>query len=258
MEQRWKKYLLYASLIIVGGGLLFLLEETIRLRNTGFGTKTLWDWMELLIIPLFLAGGAFFLNRSERNTEHEIATDRQQEAALQAYLDRMAELLLEEKLRTTKKDEVRDVARTRTLTVLRGLDARRKRLVIIFLHEAKLISKEKTIVNLEGADLTDANLRDANLIGAHLSEVNLQGAILEGTNLKGANLRQVNLLNANLAFADLTGANLDGVALNKADWLRKLGPLPIGGGVLRADFLKDFRDTANLKGTIMPDGRKHE
>ena len=62
----WKEYLLYATVFIVGVILLFILEETIRFGNTGFETKTLWDWMELLVIPLVLALGAFVLNRSEK------------------------------------------------------------------------------------------------------------------------------------------------------------------------------------------------
>lgn len=164
MKPIWKKYLLCASIVIVGGSLVFILIKTVLAKNTGFETKTLWDWMELLIIPLVLAIGAFYLNRSERaverqtsedraKLEREIATDRQQEAALQAYLDRMAELLLKEKLRNSENDEVQNVARIRTLTVLRGLDAKRKGLVVRFLHEAKLINKQKPIVNLEGSDL---------------------------------------------------------------------------------------------------------
>src|SRR5258706_9385623 len=157
MNSRWKQYLLYASLIIIVGGLIFILVETVRAKNTGFETKTLWDWMQLLIIPLFLAGGAFLLNRSEKETERqraedrarlerEIAIDRQQEAAFQSYLDRMADLLLKENLRTTEVEEVRKVARTRTLTVLRGLDPTRKGLLLNFLYEAELISKEKPLV----------------------------------------------------------------------------------------------------------------
>src|SRR5688572_26778794 len=170
MNPRLKKYLLYAAVVIAGGSFLFILIETVRLKNTGFEPKTLWDWMELLIIPLILAMGAFYLNRSEREVERErverrakferqraeenadlereIATDRQQEAALQAYLDRMAELLLEKELRTTENEEVRNVARIRTLTVLRGLDATRKGLLLRFLYEAGLISKEKGVVSL--------------------------------------------------------------------------------------------------------------
>src|SRR5437764_14966017 len=67
--------------------------------------KTLWDWLQLLIIPLMLAIGGFWLNQIQKSrderateqrdkTERKIAADNQREAALQAYLDRIAELLL--------------------------------------------------------------------------------------------------------------------------------------------------------------------
>src|SRR5215211_3895647 len=100
VKQRWKRLLGSMSVFIIGLGLLFILVETVKVNNTGFETKTLWEWMELLIIPLVLGIGAFYLNRSERAVEREIAEDRQRETALQAYFDRMAELLLKENLRT--------------------------------------------------------------------------------------------------------------------------------------------------------------
>ncbi len=113
--------------------------------------KTLWDWMQLLIVPLVLAVGAFLLNFSTTRTEREIAQkrynndqaiaqDKQREDLLQAYLDRLSELLLDRELRQSKQDtEVRNVARTRTLTVLSQLDTKRKNHVLSFLHEAKLV-----------------------------------------------------------------------------------------------------------------------
>lgn len=93
--------------------------------------KTLWDWLQLLVIPLMLAIGGFWLNQIQKSrderateqrdkTEHEIAADNQRETALQTYLDKMSELLLEKKLRdSVEEDEIRKVARARTLTVLR-------------------------------------------------------------------------------------------------------------------------------------------
>ena len=33
-------------------------------KRTGFGDKTVWDWMELLIVPLVLAVGALLFNLS--------------------------------------------------------------------------------------------------------------------------------------------------------------------------------------------------
>jgi hypothetical protein len=59
MRRNWKRYLLYGSLVIFVGILVFLLEETIRLKNTGFEKKTLWDWMELLPTPLLTIIGVY-------------------------------------------------------------------------------------------------------------------------------------------------------------------------------------------------------
>jgi uncharacterized protein YjbI with pentapeptide repeats len=231
MKPTWTKYLLYGSAIIVVGTLAFILIETIRLKNTGFETKTLWDWMDLFIIPLALAAGAIFLERSERavereiaenraKLEREIAMDRQREAALQSYLDRMAELLLKENLRAPENEEVRNVARIQTLAVLRGLDAKRKGMVLLFLYESGLIADEPSI-SLSGADLTGADLRGARLKGAKLMQTDLSHADLEGAflwlvNLMGANLSEANLRETKLMQANLVGANLSKADLYKA------------------------------------------
>src|SRR5687768_11001271 len=126
MTSRTKNYLIYVGvaigLVVFGFVLLqfILAAYSSAVTWTGFTDytspngdfvrgKTLWDWMELLIIPFFLAGGVFFLNRAERINEREIATDRQHEAALQSYLDRMADLLVKDHLLTTKSEDVRNV-----------------------------------------------------------------------------------------------------------------------------------------------------
>jgi uncharacterized protein YjbI with pentapeptide repeats len=186
--------------------------------------------MQLFIIPIFLSIGVFLLSRSERNNEREIATDRQLEAALQTYLDRMADLLLKGELLTTKSEDVRNVARIRTLTVLRGLDRTRKGVVLRFLQEAELISKENTIVNLAGADLHNANLAGTNLPSADPQRANLQRAdwefydgllkptdVKRGLNLHGLNLPGANLKDVNLKGADLESANLRDAVLYGAD-----------------------------------------
>lgn len=231
MKSTWKKYLLYAVYILLASGLLYGLLQLIlsgySVTWTGFQTKTLWDWMELLIIPIVLALGAFALNRSERTVEREnannradlereIAKDRQQEAALQTYFGRISELLINEKLRTAKQKEVRDIARTWTLTALRGLDATRKGLVVRFLHEAGLIYKEKYNVDLRGADLRGADLHVAILDNAYIHDVYLQGANLQDAILKDADMRRTFLNGANLTRTFLAGANLQGVVLKDA------------------------------------------
>lgn len=265
MKSRWKTYFLYASLIVIGGGFIYLINETIQAKNTGFETKTLWDWMELLIIPLFLAGGAFYLNSSEKEIERkeaedraklerEIAADRQYETALQSYLDRMAELLLEKKLQSTENEEIRDIARIRTLTVLRGLDPIRKGLVILFLYEAKLINKPTPKIDLKGADLMWINLRgeklqdielqNTNLLLADLYSADLEGTNLQNAELKGANLWKTNLQSADLQNADLYGALLWETKLQDAD----LSNTNLGRGIPPIFAFKDFNQKMKVLG----------
>ena len=86
---------------------------------TGLSQKTLWDWLQLLIISLVLAAGALLFNLATTRTEQKIALDKQREDFLQTYLDRMSELLLKEGLGSSAvKPEVRNVARVRTITIL--------------------------------------------------------------------------------------------------------------------------------------------
>ncbi len=188
-------------------------------------------------------------------TEREIAADNQREAALQAYLDKMSELLLEKKLRESAKgDEIRKIARVRTLTVLRGLDTTRKASVLHFLHESDLLDKNKLIINLNGADLSDADLSGADLSGVDLSGVDLSGVELEGADLSGADLSGADLSGAilgvsydqisfgrvaNLSDADLSRALLSGADLSGTD---------LSGAILsRADLSDADLSNANLK-----------
>lgn len=263
---RIKKYLPHISIAIVSGLLLFVLVQTVRAKNTGFEVKTLWDWMELFLIPLFLAGGAYFLNRSERaierriaevrikeerrlaedraNLDRKIALDRQQEAALQTYFDRMTELLLKEKLRTTKKAEVRDVARTRTISIMRVLDNKRKNLVIQFLREAKLITDNISI--LGDADMGGMDLQSLNLYNIYLHKVDLQDANLQKTDLRGAILRDAILWNTDFRGADLRDADLYAAEMQGAD----LSEAKVTN--------EQLEQAKSLEGATMPDGTKHE
>ncbi len=309
MKSTWKKHLLYAAYILLASGLLYGLLQLIlsgyAVTWTGFQTKTLWDWMDLLIIPLVLALGAIFLNRSERAVEREIAEkraelerenakDRQREAALQSYISQMSGLLIDKQLKTTDVKEVRDIAKTLTVSVMRWMDKNRNDLIFQFLLEANLITDENSILNkanLEGIDLQglylhgvhlqNANLQKSNLGKARLGSSNLSGAKLIGVNLNGANLMSSILKGASLvsaklqsaylyeadlqeAFcfetdfhnANLTKANLEGVDLEDAN---------LEGANLEGANLKDAQITPkqltqakSLKRTIMPDGTIHE
>ena len=193
--------------------------------------KTLWDWLSLLIIPLVLAVGGLLFSFAQDARQQETEEQRAQDAALQAYLGEIGELLLDKKLQPENLDnEARTLARARTLTILERLkqDPRedvgpsgqpssgpdRKRSVLQFLYESNLISKENVVVDLRGA-----NLRGVNLSGIDLSGAVLSGSILEGAYLvgRGANLSNADLTDANLQEAVLSGANLSNADLSGAN-----------------------------------------
>lgn len=230
--------------------------------------RTLWDWMQLLIIPAVLAGTALWFNAQQSKIEREnsakqreqelkLAQDRwtteqvyaiyrEQSAVLETYLDRMSELLLERKLRDSlPEDEIRQVARARTLNALRFLDERRKKTVVNFLLDTHLIGNGPNIIALHGADLSETDLSTINLSGADLSGANLRAANLSGADLRAANLRVANLKRADLRNADLRGANLRGANLQEAN-LQEAGVLD-----------QDLGTASSLKDAILPDGSRY-
>jgi uncharacterized protein YjbI with pentapeptide repeats len=213
-------------------------------RWTGFGDyankKTLWDWQQLLIIPALLAAGALWFNAQQSSMSQQLSTqqhmydlsiaatryandqqlalDQQRETTLKDYVDQMSTLLLTHKLSESKPgDEVREVARARTLAALRGLDPERKGILLQFLYEAGLINGNNSIIGLRLADLSKAQLNNANLRGINLSGANLRGAQLRGADLNGANLSRVDLTGATLSMAHLNNALLNGSILTNAD-----------------------------------------
>jgi hypothetical protein len=98
--------------------------------------KTLWDWLQLLIIPLVLALAAFALNamqaareakREDRRAarERKLAADRAREDTLRVYLQQMSDLITQHGLRRAQGGTP-TLARTLTLIALRRLDSERK------------------------------------------------------------------------------------------------------------------------------------
>lgn len=189
--------------------------------------KTLWDWLNLLLIPLVLAATAALLskeaNRRQReaeqrraDTQREIEADRWRQSVLQACLDFLGELLLKEGLRASEPEaEVREVARAQVLTALRQLDGKRRGILLQFLYESGLIEKGDPFV-----DLATASLQEAHLPLAVLSRAELRGVNLRGANLQGAHLNEADLRGANLIEADLSVANLERANLHEADLRR--------------------------------------
>jgi Pentapeptide repeats (8 copies) len=277
----WQK--IHKPLLVVGAFVAFLLLLALltmivmvyvfNVNVPGLSGKTLWDWLQLLIIPLGLAVVALLFNLATTQKDENIALDKQREDLLQIYLDRMSELLLKEHLgeltpegkpnpkykKLVYQQEVRNLARTRTKVALIRLDSHRKGIVLKFLYESHFIEKDPRIVDISRAELDGAYLRLFNLSEANLSGANLSGTNLSGANLSGADLccstsnegtRPTQLVRAILTGADLRNAHLRNADLRNANLERaKLSDADLSGANLQGANLSeaDLRN-ANLQG----------
>jgi uncharacterized protein YjbI with pentapeptide repeats len=255
--------------------------ETIN-SNGQLHSRTLWDWLELLIIPIVLGLGAWYLNHEEKKNEYELSNTRIRENVLQNYFNQMTEMILKDDLRKANVDsDLIRIARTNTLTTLRQLDASRKVQVIQFLIDTGLIYgksrnfrldradlsglvlpqarlhnvgllkanlRNSTLdySNLRSADLMLANMENAQLIGADLSEADLYRAILVGSHLQGCNFSGANLKNANFSNANLQDAILDWADIREADFSKA------------KITIEQINKAKLVNGLILPDGRKLE
>jgi uncharacterized protein YjbI with pentapeptide repeats len=215
-------------------------------------SKTLWDWMQLLLVPFAVAGAAGWLNwvqsareaeREDKRANAEAAREarREQDAVLEAYLSQIANLLLHEELGqpTSEGKRAKQVARGQTLTALRRIDGGRKGTVIGFLADSDLIA----VVDLYEADLSGASLNLADLSRANLTRADLSGADLSRADLSGADLTRADLSGAKLTKADLSGADLSGTKLARANLS---GVNMLGSKLLRSNLTGANLTGANL------------
>jgi len=267
-QRLWAVRIVIAVVVLLG---------ILTLIGLPFGI-TLWLWLKLLIVPAVITGGGIWFNRQQRLRELEIAEQRTQDEVLQTYLDKMAQLMLDEAmpLRTSgEDDEVRTLARARTLTVLRRSDPARKRSVLDFLYEADLIKKTDPVIylgstdffssvaDLRGADVGGADLKGADLgvqplgkNGANLSRADLRGADLKGANLHLASLRDADLSAAELFRAALAEADLRYTHLVGTDFTEaKLGNANLSGASFRRPEGSTQQYAAQLKAAGFPDER---
>lgn len=238
MKVRWIIPILTSVSLVVCGALIWAVYW-FRWKATGFLDKTLWDWLQLLIVPVILAGGGLaFTWKSTRTERHiaekryeqdqelaqrryeqdqQIALDKQREDLLQIYLDRMSELLIEKQLRSSQSDDdVCNVAQARTMSILIRLDATRVGYVFSFLRQAGLLKSPQRTVNLSQANLPNVDWTGVDIGEVDLSGANFRGAILRRANLRGATLCNILFWGSDLWGADFSAADLRGAILWEA------------------------------------------
>lgn len=239
-------------ILVIGSLLTFLYYRTYLAANLGFDKK-LWEWLDLLIIPVALAVVVWYFERRERSADrsaadirmrHEqkitderndvdrrIAKDQINQQALESCLEYVSGQLID----FNKDSQIMllrtPIIRARVLEVLVWLsdDIERRDQLLRFLRETGLLtgtlsgdSRPSPILLFQEAILTKLRLAGAKLNGCRfefsdLSNVNFEDADLSDTRLDGAALANAVLTGAKLCKATLQEATLNNANLEGVD-----------------------------------------
>src|SRR5918993_3949930 len=165
-------------------------EQHTKQSRWSFRGTTVRDWLPIsgaLLVSVVIALGIWSitwqlekLENQRAKADRELAEQRAQDEALQAYLDQMSQLMLDRKLLEAEpSDPVHTLAQARTSTVILRLDAQHNNSVTRFLIDSGLaLSSEASARLLRDITLTDATLSDAVLPNADLSHTALRGVYL--------------------------------------------------------------------------------
>lgn len=222
-------------------------------RWTGWPGKTLWDWQAFLFFPALIGLAVSLFTQCQSTYQKDIENLRAERTIAEAYLEAMGTLLLEEGLKAADEDDdVRLLARARTLAALDGVNGYRKVRLLEFLSETELIQHgskgEAPTVSLRFADLNSSPLvrrhilNNTDLDRADLTNANMDNATLIDTKLPGADLSGADLSGVDLSGADLSDAILEdaeGVSCQQAEAAKSLEGATMPNGQKYADWLKD-------------------
>jgi hypothetical protein len=237
-----------ATLIGIGVALTVLIVllamGSASLGWTGLRGKTLWDLLQLLIVPLVLVGiGLLFemqqaerqrvveMQQAERQrvmeeqqqaledrrakAERELADQRAQDEALQAYLDQMGNLLLEKDLRASDEYIERDLPTSDQDSEERTLARARTLTVLGRLDPSRKTAViqflvEAKLIQVENPEYDGLLMWGGQMYRGEGREpvIRLSGADLSGADFNGADVSGGELLKADLSEADLTFARL--------------------------------------------------
>jgi hypothetical protein len=220
-QQTWINWLLSGALISLP--VIIISTWISNFKWSGFQKKSFWDWLQLLIVPLILAFGAFYLNSASETRDKQRAKEGKQQELLKDYFSKMQTLILAEKTLPKSNNkptgspsldqnqpklspESQAIARALTLAVLDELDGPRKGKVITYLAESNLINKPNPEIKLDRANLQDLVLQD----------VDMNGVKIYKADMTRANLTDVKLTNADLTLSIFSSATLQGVDFSGA------------------------------------------
>ncbi len=221
-------------------------ETKHKLTYTMQPRKTLWDWLQLFLVPLVLAIVAFAFNAGQAAANDQLEQQSAQEQVVNTYLDQMSNLVLQYHLHGSQPgDPIRAIAQALTLTALSRLDSDHKNIIILFLYRADLLKYHYYLHN--ETDCGDPNvlkqqfhneqpiitLSQGNIDGVTISNLGLQCIDLHNMSLEGSNFSTSDLNRADLGLSLATDANFSYASM-------------VGASLYYLDL-----ENANLQGAIL-------
>ncbi len=198
--------------------------------------KKLWDWLDLLIVPLSLILLGWIYRAYEKSKEEKKEIENQQNEIIDSYFRIVSDLIIKSNLLDKiKNKESKIIARTRTIIAVENLEGERKGQVLQFLYESELI--DNIGLNILGANFRNVQVSGIVLRGITIKGVYFCGADFENTfldkscfiscnfsntNFKGSSMENTsfkysNLSNCKLTNIDLTKVDFEGIDLSNAD-----------------------------------------
>lgn len=237
-----------AIILILSIVLVVIIGQTAINNRLGFEDKELWNWMELLVVPVIVAFVVWILDRREHmsdriaakervdheqnitnqraKTDRNINNDRLNQQTLELCLEYISGHLLNAHTSPVSHSVKTAIIRARVLEAIDSLsfDYKRRDQILRFLQEMRLLDLSTSVseplfrgkVNLSNLKLRKADLRGVDFSGADLTSANLCGARLSKARFEGVTLVMARLICTSLNEAVLIRADLKNACLVKA------------------------------------------
>ncbi|WP_020412912.1 pentapeptide repeat-containing protein [Microbulbifer variabilis] len=207
--------------------------------------RSLWDWLQLLIVPVVLLIGGWYLSDLIERRQEKSEDKKYQRTELRHYLDAMNKLLVDYDLKCvdyafseycislSDKDKERvnsayQSAMAMTASVIHILDGPLNSLVLSYLSKIKIkklitdgdvfrglsLKKAKLFrlkldnINLSDADLSQINMYTSSLNSGNLSKVNFSRAVISDTTFNDALFLNVDFSQATIIDSSFDGAKI--------------------------------------------------
>lgn len=148
-------------------------------------SKTLWDWLQLLLVPIILILGGFWLNRSEsrhslemqksiNDTNLSIEKERFEDGILNSYINDIAQMIINSDTAKLRTNRIMAVYKIKTLTTLNRLNSERRNYLIQFLVDSKMLNywdflSDFKNIHVSGIFFNDVSFDDFKFIGSSIS-----------------------------------------------------------------------------------------